>query len=257
MAANSTSNFKRDWPGKTSLFRTEARRTQRIIQLLRAFVPLCEKKMEHRVPRLPESMFAKDFLDDWPFHKFDFIRLTLLMEKLIEKESEEQFECRLEMVISVIRELAAVINAIVARHRELVKLIRRCKKQGTPEGDALAQDYERQRQAVLCDATMLSAGISRHRLGSLFPRTRRRLARRIKWLVTSNKQVDEIPNNTDSETLSRPPASFGNSVSKMEGYIAQSNDYIFCSTRLGGIIDFSGGLLKTLSDKYLRIYNPN
>ncbi|MCL2306103.1 MAG: hypothetical protein FWC43_12235 [Planctomycetaceae bacterium] len=213
--------------------------------------------MEHRAPRLPESMFAKDFLDDWPFHKFDFIRLTLLMEKLIEKESEERFECRLELVVSVIRELAAVINAIVARHRELVKLIRRCKKKGTPEGDALALDYERQRQVVLCDAAMLSAGISRNRFGSLFPKTRRRLARRIKWLVTSNKRSDEIPNAADPETLFRPPASFENSVSKKEGYIAQSNDYISCSTRLGVIIDFSGGILKTLSDKYLRNYNPD
>ncbi len=213
--------------------------------------------MEHRAPRLPESMFAKDFLDDWPFHKFDFIRLTLLMEKLIEKETEEGFQCRLEMVVSVIRELAAVINAIVARHRELVKLIRRCKKKGTPEGDALALDYERQRQGVLCDAAILSAGISRHRLGSLFPKTRRRLARRIKWLVTSNRQSNEALNAADSETLSRPPASIVNSVSKKECFASLGNDYAFCISRRSGIIDFSGGVLRTLSDKYLRNYNPN
>ena len=231
MVANSTGSFNRKWLGK--------------------------KSMEHRAPRLPESIFENDIFNAWPFHKFDFIRLTLHMEKLIEKETEEEFECRLEMVVSVIRELAAVINAIVGRHRELVKLIRRCKKKGTPEGDALAQDYERQRQVVLCDAASLSEGISRNRFGSLFPKTRRRLARRIKWLVTSNKRSDETLNATDPETLSRPPAVDGNFVSKNECFASRGNDYTFCISRRSGIIDFSGGVLKTLSDKYLRNYNPS
>jgi len=200
--------------------------------------------MEHRAPRLPEFMVEVNRLDTMPYLKIDILRLSLLLGKMLKEESEEELEYRLQAVVSVVDDLMVLVDAIVERHRELAKLIRKCKKKGTPEGDALAQEYENQRQAVLRDAVALSAEIPRLRFGRFFPKTWRRLVRRIKWLLT--------PKN--GQTLSRPTAAEENFVSKKEGSVTKSNDSAFWTTRVAGIIDFSGGFLKTLSDKYLQNY---
>jgi hypothetical protein len=202
--------------------------------------------MEHRAPRLPEPALEFYNTDSLPYHKGDILRAALLFCKM----SEEEIERQLMEILPKVLMLTDLVDTLVARHRELARLIRLHKKKGTPEDALLVQEYEGQRWSVLMDAAALSARIPHIRFGRFFPMTHRQLARRITWLITPKKQPEEAPNTENGQTLSCPPAA-------SDRFDIKSHDCISYSTQLPGIMDFSGDILKMLSAKYLQNYNPN
>ncbi len=204
--------------------------------------------MEHRSPRLPEFTLSDYSLDAIPIDKRDLFLFLNATKTLGDEESER--------LLSQALEIAALVDDMVGFYRHLERDIRRTEKEASqnPEAAQRLQHLYGGRLNIFSDADTVSQYFREHRIGKYFPRTRRRISRRIAWLL-SKTLAPKTPKKP--ETLSESPSKPIETSFSLPEMMQQTVPSPLRFAQPPGKIDLSTDTLKTLRAKYSKIYHKN